>query len=153
MSFESRAKELGLSLSDIPKPLGSYVPCVRSGNLLFLSGVLPLKEGKLTVTGIVGKDLSLEDAQSGARQVVVNALSVVRSFLGTLDRVEQCVKLSGFVASADDFFSQPAVLNAASDLLHEIFGEKGRHARAAIGVQVLPLNSPVEIDFIFEVRA
>jgi enamine deaminase RidA (YjgF/YER057c/UK114 family) len=153
MSFESRAKELGLSLSDIPKPLGSYVPCVRSGNLLFLSGVLPLKEGKLTVTGIVGKDLSLEDAQSGARQVVVNAISVVRSFLGTLDRVEQCVKLSGFVASADDFFSQPAVLNAASDLLHEIFGEKGRHARAAIGVQVLPLNSPVEIDFIFEVRA
>jgi enamine deaminase RidA (YjgF/YER057c/UK114 family) len=153
MSFESRAKELGLSLSDMPKPLGSYVPCVQSGNLLFLSGVLPLKEGKLTVTGRVGKDLSLEEAQSGARQVVVNALSVVRSFLGTLDRVEQCIKLSGFVASADDFFSQPAVLNAASDLLHEIFGEKGRHARAAIGVQVLPLNSPVEIDFIFEVRA
>ncbi|MGE5894755.1 MAG: RidA family protein [bacterium] len=152
MSIEARLKELGIILPGPPKPLGSYVPCIRTGNLVFLSGMLPLKEGKLLAAGKVGKEVSIEHAQAACRQSVVNALSVLKSFLGDLDRVDQCVKITGYVSSADDFVQQPLVLNAASELLFEIYGDKGRHVRAAVGVSVLPLNSPVEIDFIFAVR-
>ncbi|MBZ0157708.1 MAG: RidA family protein [Alphaproteobacteria bacterium] len=152
MSFEARLKELGIELPEAAKPLGSYVPCVRTGNLLFLSGILPLRGGKLTRTGRVGEALSLEEAQQDARQIVVNALSVVRSQMGSLDAVSRCIKLNGFVASGPGFTEQPKVLNAASDLLFEIFGEAGRHARAAVGVYILPLDAPVEIDFVFEVK-
>ncbi|MDI6727494.1 MAG: RidA family protein [Thermodesulfovibrionales bacterium] len=150
MSPEEKLKELGITLSDAPKPLGSYVPCVQTGNLLFLSGMLPLKDGKLIRTGKLGESVSIKEAQEDARQCVINALSVLKSHLGNLDKIKRCVKLNGYVASAPDFTEQPKVLNAASDLLFEIFGEAGRHARAAVGVYVLPLNSPVEIDFIFE---
>jgi enamine deaminase RidA (YjgF/YER057c/UK114 family) len=151
VGIEDRIKDLGIDLPEAPKPLGSYIPCVRSGNLLFLSGVLPLREGRLTRTGKVGQSVSIEEAREDARQVVVNALSVVRSCTGNLDGVRRCVKVTGFIASPPDFTDQPKVLNAASDLLFEIFGEAGRHARAAVGVAVLPLNAPVEIDFVFEV--
>lgn len=150
-SPEERLKELGIELSAAPAPLGSYVPCVRAGNLLFLSGMLPLREGKLLRIGRVGESLSLNEAQEDARQAAINALSILKAYLGSLDRIARCIKLVGYVASAHDFTQQPAVLNAASDLLRDIFGENGRHARAAVGVSVLPLNSPVEIDFIFEV--
>lgn len=151
ISYEKRLRELGLDLSEAPKPLGSYVPCVQTGNLLFLSGILPLRDGKLRRTGRVGKSVSLEEAQEDARQIVMNALSILKSYLGSLDKIKKCVKITGYVASAPDFTEQPKVLNAASDLLFEIFGDAGRHARAAVGVNVLPLNSPLEIDFIFEV--
>lgn len=154
MSIEDKIKKLGITLSDAPKPLGSYVPCVQTGNLLFLSGALPLKDGKLIktgqVTGIAGESVSIEEAQECARQCVINALSVLKSYLGDLNKIKKCVKLNGYIASASDFTEQPRVLNGASDLLFEIFSEAGRHARAAVGVFILPLNSPVEIDFIFE---
>lgn len=151
MTPEEKLKSLGIALVAAPKPLGSYVPCVQTGNLLFLSGVLPLRNGKLTKTGRVGEALSLQEAQEDAKQIAINALSVVKSHLGNLDKIKRCVKLNGYVASAADFTEQPKVLNAASDFLFEIFGESGRHARSAVGVSVLPLNSPIEIDFIFEI--
>lgn len=151
MGIEDKIKELGITLSEAPKPLGSYVPCVQTGNLLFLSGMLPLREGALKRTGRVGESISLEDAQEDAKQIVINALSVVKSHIGSLDKISRCIKLNGYVASAPDFTEQPKVLNAASDLIFEIFGEAGRHARAAVSVSVLPLNSPIEIDFIFEI--
>lgn len=151
MSIDERLKELGIVLSEAPKPLGAYVPCVQTGSLVFLSGNLPLKEGKLLYSGKLGDTVSLEQAQIACRQTVMNALSVLKSHIGDLDKITRCVKLNGFVASLDTFTDQPKVLNAASELLFEIFGEKGRHARAAIGVNVLPLNSSVEIDFVFEV--
>ncbi len=150
MNIDHKLKELGITLLDAPKPLGSYVPCVQAGNLLFLSGILPLVDGKLIRTGRVGDSVSLQEAQEDAKQIVINALSIIKSNLGGLDKVKRCVKLNGYVASAPDFTEQPKVLNAASDLLFEIFGEAGRHARAAVGVYVLPLNSPIEIDFVFE---
>ena len=151
VSPEERLKELGIELPGTPSPLGAYVPCVRSGNLLFLSGMLPLRKGKLTRTGKVGEGITLGEAQEDAKQVVINALSIVKAELGTLEKVVRCVKLSGFIASAADFVQQPAVLNAASELLLIIFGDRGKHARAAVGVPVLPLNSPLEVEFIFEV--
>lgn len=151
MTIDNKLKKLGITLAEAPKPLGSYVPCVQTGTLLFLSGMLPLREGKLIRTGRVGESVSLQDAQEDARQCVINALSVLKSHLGNLNKIKKCVKLNGYVASTQDFTEQPKVLNAASDLLFEILGEAGRHARSAVGVSVLPLNSPIEIDFIFEV--
>jgi enamine deaminase RidA (YjgF/YER057c/UK114 family) len=151
VSAEERLKTLGIELSEAPLPLGSYVPALRSGNLIFLSGMLPLVQGKLLRQGKVGENISFEDAREDAKVATINALSVLKSETGSLDRVKRCVKITGYVASAPDFTEQPGVLNAASDLIHEIWGEAGRHARAAVGVTVLPLNSPVEIEFIFEV--
>ena len=142
---------LGIELPEAPSPLGSYVPVIRTGNLVFLSGILPLVEGKLLRQGRVGKDITIDDAREDAKRVVMNALAVLRSHIGSLNTVKRCIKITGYIASSPDFTEQPKVLNAASDLLHEIFGEAGRHARAAVGVTVLPLNAPVEIEFIFEV--
>jgi enamine deaminase RidA (YjgF/YER057c/UK114 family) len=152
MSPEERLKELNIYLPDAPSPLGSYVPCVQSGDLIFVSGMLPLKDGKLLYTGRVGDKVSKEDAQNASRQAVINALAVIRSFSGSLDKIVQCVKLNGYVSSAEGFYDQPSVINAASELLFEIFGDKGKHSRAAVGVYTLPMNSPVEIDFIFELE-
>jgi enamine deaminase RidA (YjgF/YER057c/UK114 family) len=152
MTREEKLRVLGIELPELPKPLGSYVPFVQTGNLVFISGMLPLKEGKLTASGRLGESVSIEEAVLAARTATVNGLAVLRSALGTLERVKRCVKLSGFVASTDDFFDQPKVVNGASDLLFEVFEEEGRHARAAVGVPALPMNSPVEIEFIFEIR-
>lgn len=152
ISPEESLKELGITLPETPAALGSYVPCVQTGNLLFLSGMLPLREGKLTRTGRLGESVSVSDAREDAQQTVKNALSIVRAYLGSLDKVSRCIKLSGYVASAPDFIDQPKVLNAASELLREIFGDHGKHARVAVGVSVHPLNSPLEIDFIFEIK-
>ena len=151
MSPEDRLKELGIELPEAPSPLGSYVPIIRTGNLVFLSGILPLVEGKLLRQGRVGEDITIDDAREDAKRVVMNALAVLRSHIGSLNTVKRCIKITGYIASSPDFTEQPKVLNAASDLLHEIFGEAGRHARAAVGVTVLPLNASVEIEFIFEV--
>lgn len=151
ISPEERLKELGVELPAAPSPLGSYVPCVQSGNLLFLSGTLPLREGRLTRTGRVGESLSLVEAQEDAKQAAINALSVLKGHIGSLERVVRCLKVTGYVASAPEFSEQPKVLNAASDFLGDVFGERGKHARVVVGVPVLPLGSPVEIEFIFEI--
>ena len=149
---EERLKELGHELPPAPGPLGSYVPAVRSGNLLFISGMLPLKEGKLSRTGKVGKDLNAEEGKEEARAAALNALSALREYAGSLDNVARCVKVTGYISSAPGFTGQPAVLNGASDLMAEVFGEAGKHARAAVGVSELPMDSPVEVEFIFELK-
>jgi enamine deaminase RidA (YjgF/YER057c/UK114 family) len=151
MSPEEKLRELGIVLPEAPAPLGSYVPIVKTGNLLFLSGILPLINRKLQRHGCVGKDISLDEARDDAKTATINALSILKSHVGSLDKVKQCVRITGYVASGSHFTEQPKVLNASSDLLFEIFGEIGRHARSAIGVNILPLNATVEIDFIFEV--
>lgn len=151
MSPEDKLRELGIELLEAPSPLGSYVPVMRTGNLVFLSGILPLVKGKLLRQGRVGESVSLDEAREDARIATINALSILKAHIGSLDKIKSCVKITGYVASAPDFTEQPKVLNAASDLLFEIFGEAGRHVRAAVGVNVLPLNSPLEIEFIFGV--
>ena len=152
MTAEEKLKELSVELPEIPKPLGSYVPFVKTGNLVYLSGMLPLKDSVLLKTGRVGDTVSLEDAVLCARTAAVNAIAVLKSAIGSLENVQRCVKITGFVASSADFADQPKVMNGASDLLFQVFGEEGRHARAAVGVNILPMNSPVEVEFIFEVK-
>lgn len=149
--IEARIKELGLLLPTVSSPIGSYMSCVQTGNLLFLSGILPFREGKLFRTGKVGGKISLAEAQEDAKLVVLNALAILKGFLGDLNKIKQCVRLNGYIASTENFTKHPEVLNPASDLLYEIFGNAGRHSRIAIGVSVLPLDSPLEIDFIFEI--
>jgi enamine deaminase RidA (YjgF/YER057c/UK114 family) len=149
---EDKLKELGIKLSEAPDPLGSYIPLLRIGNLVFLSGMLPLIQGRLTRQGKVSRDTNLDEAREDARVATVNALSVLKAHLGSLDKVKRCIKITGYVASDPDFLEQPKVLNAASDLIFEIFGERGKHVRTTVGVNVLPFNSPIEIEFIFEVQ-
>ncbi len=151
MSIEAKLKELGIDLPKPPEPLGAYLPCVRVGELLFLSGVLPLVEGERIATGKVGGELSIEEGQKAARQTALNALSIARKNLETLDKVARVVKVVGYVASAESFNNQPAVVNGASDLFVEVFGESGRHARVATGVNELPMNSPIELEVIFRI--
>jgi enamine deaminase RidA (YjgF/YER057c/UK114 family) len=150
VNFEQKISELGLALPNVAPPAGSYLPSVISGNLVFTAGQIPLIEGKIAATGKVGGEVSLERAQEMARICLLNALAAVKSEIGDLQRVKRIVKLVGFVSSDPKFIQQPQVINAASDLLAEIFGEAGRHARSAVGVAVLPLNVPVEIELIVE---
>jgi len=153
MSAEGRIKELGLTLPDPPKPGGNYVPAVRVGNLLFLSGHGPSRvEGKPSARGKVGRDLSTEDGYKVAREVGVNLLGTARAMLGSLDKVKRIVKVLGMVNSAEGFGEQPKVINGFSDLMVEVFGEQGRHARSAVGMAELPSGIPVEIEMILEVE-
>ncbi len=152
MTPDEKLKSLGIELPHAPKPLGSYVPFVKTGKLVYLSGMLPLSGGKLTKTGRVGESVSLEDASEAARTAAINALAVLKSAVGGLDLVKRCVRIEGYVSSAQDFADQPKVLNGASNFIFEVFGESGLHTRTAVGVNILPLNSPVEISFIFEVK-
>ena len=147
---EQRLKDLGIVLHEVPKPVANYVPWVRTGNHIYVSGQVPLKDGKLVHTGLTGDSVSLEEAKTCARQCAVNLLAVVHAAVG-LNNVKRVVKLVGFVAGTASFTSQPQVVNGASDLMVEVFGEAGRHARSAIGVSSLPLNCPVEVEAIFEV--
>jgi len=151
MSYEARIKELGIKLPPAPKPLGAYVPCVRAGELLFLSGVLPMVDGELTSTGKVGGELTIEDGYAASRQAALNALSIAKENLQSLDNVNRVAKVIGYVASAQGFNSQPAVVNGASELFVEIFGDNGKHARVAVGVNELPMDSPMELEVIFKV--
>ena len=150
--IETRIASLGIELPTPPAPQGSYVPVVRAGNLLFCSGVLPMLQGGMVNPGIVGSGVPIEQAQEAARACVANLLANVKAELGTLDRVERFVRLGGFVAATADFTSHPEVVNAASNLLAEIFGDAGRHARAAVGVASLPRNACVEIEAVVAVR-
>jgi enamine deaminase RidA (YjgF/YER057c/UK114 family) len=147
---ESRLAKLGLMLPDVATPLASYVPAVRTGSLVFTSGQLPFADGSLIVTGKVGTDVSADDATLCARQCALNALAAVKAELGDLSSVTRVVKLVVYVASAPDFTGQPAVANGASELLGTMFEDAGQHARAAVGVAVLPLDAPVELDLVVE---
>lgn len=148
---ESRLVELGLTLPSPPKPVAAYIPCRRTGSLVFVSGQVPFKDGALLAKGAVPSAVSIEHAQACARQCVLNGLAHLRVEIGSLDRVRQIVRLGVFVCSEAGFFDQPKVANGASELLAEIFGEAGRHARAAVGSIALPLGAPVEVEMVVEV--
>ncbi|MEU1667388.1 RidA family protein [Streptomyces sparsogenes] len=150
-AVEAKLAELGLSLPEVAAPLASYVPAVCSGSYVFTSGQLPLVEGKLGVTGKVGAEVTPEEAKELARTCALNALAAVKSAIGDLDKVVRVVKVVGFVASAPDFTGQPGVVNGASELLGQALGEAGVHARSAVGVAVLPLDAPVEVEIQVEV--
>lgn len=147
--IEEKLVSIGIKLPNPPTPAGSYVPVIRTGNLLFISGQIPMEDGKVIFTGKVS-DNNLETAQKSARMCAINILAQIKRELGNLDKVTRIVKLSGFVNSMSDFTQHPKVINPASDLLFEIFGEKGKHARVAVGVACLPLDSMTEIDAIVE---
>ena len=148
--IDARLKELGIVIPEVATPVASYVPAQVTGNLLHTAGQLPFFDGALIATGKVGGEVSPTDAIELARVCTLNALAAAQSVLGSLDRVKQVVKVNGFVASTPDFIGQPGVLNGASELLGEIFGDIGKHARAAVGVAVLPLDAPVEVELILE---
>lgn len=151
MTATENLARLGLTLPSVPAPVAAYVNCVRTGNLLFLSGGLPI-DGEKKVIGQVPRDVSIEEAQEGARIIILNRLAVIASEIGSIDRVTRIVALNGFVSSAADFYDHPKVINGASELLIEIFGEKGKHSRTALGAAALPLNVAVEINLIVEVE-
>lgn len=148
---EAMLAELGLPLPPTPKPVAAYVPAVRTGNLILTSGQIPMREGALVTKGIVGSDVTLDEAVMAARVCTVNALAAIKSLLGDLDEIASIVKVTVFVASAPTFFDQPKVANGASELLLTLFGDNGRHARAAVGCSSLPLNAPVEVELTVEV--
>ncbi|GFG71065.1 RidA family protein [Mycolicibacter senuensis] len=152
MSWRARLTELGIELPETAAPLAAYVPAVRTGDLVYTSGQLPMAAGKLTRSGKVGAEVSPEDGHALARICALNALAAVDALVG-LDAVTRVVKVVGFVASAPNFNGQPGVVNGASELLGEVFGEAGAHARSAVGVSELPLNAPVEVELIVEIRS
>lgn len=152
MNVEARLKELGIAIPEAAKPIAAYVPGVVAGNLLFISGQLPLAEGKLTMTGKLGRELQISEGRAAARQSAINCLAVMKNHIDNWEQVLQIVKITGYVQSADNFYDQAQVVNGASELLQEIFGEKGRHARAAVGVNNLPLNAPCEIEMIVMIK-
>jgi len=149
-TIEESLAAMGITIPEAAAPAANYLPYTRSGNLLFTSGQLPFRDGALTVTGIVGVDVTLEQGQEAARWCAVNILSQARAALGDLGAIRRIVKISVFVASAPDFTSQHLVANGASDFLVEVLGDDGRHARSAVGMACLPLNAPVEIEAIIE---
>ncbi len=149
---EDRLRDLGLEVPEVAAPLASYVPTARSGDLVYTSGQLPIVKGELVATGKVGAEIDEEKAAELARLCVLNAIAAVRAEVGELSRVRRIVKVVGFVASAPDFYNQPLVVNGASDLIGQVFGDAGKHARSAVGVSVLPKNAPVEVELIAEVE-
>jgi enamine deaminase RidA (YjgF/YER057c/UK114 family) len=146
-----RLQQLGLALPTVSAPVAAYIPTARTGNLVWTSGQLPMVDGKLTATGKVGAEVDPDTAKALARTCALNALAAVAAEIGDLDNVRRVVKVVGFVASAPSFFGQPGVINGASELLGEVFGDAGRHARSAVGVAVLPLDAPVEVEVVVEV--
>jgi len=149
---EKKLQKIGVDIPNMPKPSGSYVPAVQTGKLVYTSGQGSKKNGILVYKGKLGKDLTVEEGYEAAKISIINCLAILKGHLGSLDRVKRIVKLLGFVACVPEFDQQPSVINGASDLLIEIFGEKGRHARSAIGTNILPFGTPVEIEMIVEVE-
>jgi enamine deaminase RidA (YjgF/YER057c/UK114 family) len=149
---ESKLSELKLSLPDAPKPVAAYIPAKQTGNLVFTAGQLPMVNGELISKGLLGQDVEIDEANKAARICTLNALAAIKGVIGDLDRVKQVVRVVGYVASVPTFTQQPAVVNGASELLLEIFGESGKHARSAVGMAVLPLNASVEIELTVEVE-
>jgi enamine deaminase RidA (YjgF/YER057c/UK114 family) len=152
MSAEMKLKELGISLPQAPRPLANYVPAVRAGSILFVSGHGPYNDGKTMTSGKLGKELTIEQGYQAARNVALNCLASIKATVGDLDKVKRVVKLLGMVNCTEDFRDQPKVINGASDLLVEIFGDVGKHARSAVGMQALPNGIPVEIEMILEIE-
>jgi enamine deaminase RidA (YjgF/YER057c/UK114 family) len=150
--IEDKIKELGYVLPEAPKPLAAYVPALKVDNLVFTSGQLPTESGVLKLKGKIGAAVSEEDGVHAAEICALNCLSVIKSVTGSLDKVEQVVKLTAFINSADYFTGQPKIANGASELLVKIFGDKGKHARSAVGVSELPLDAPVEIEMIVKIK-
>ena len=148
---EERLAELGLAVPEAAKPVAAYVPAIRTGKYIYTSGQLPMSDGQLMTTGKVGGEVAAEDATECAQQCALNAMAAVKSVVGDLSRVVQVVKLVAFVSSTTDFTGQPGVVNGASELVGKVFGDAGQHARSAVGVPVLPLDAPVEVEMIVEV--
>ena len=151
MTPEERLAELGLAVPEVAKPVAAYVPAVRTGSHVYTSGQLPMRDGALITTGKVGGEVTAEEAVECARQCALNALAAVRAEIGELSDIKRIVKVVAFVASTPDFTGQPGVANGASELFGEVFGDVGQHARSAVGVPVLPLDAPVEVELIVEV--
>jgi enamine deaminase RidA (YjgF/YER057c/UK114 family) len=151
-SFETRLNKLGLSIPDTQKVVALYVPAKVAGNLVFTAGQLPMVNGEIISKGLLGQDVEIEDASKAARICILNALAAIKGVIGDLDRIKQIVRVVGYVASVPTFTQQPAVVNGASELLLEIFGENGKHARSAVGMAVLPLNASVEIELTVEIE-
>ena len=148
--IEEKLKELGINIPTPPSPAGSYIPVVTTGNLAFVSGQIPMKEGKVIFEGKVPENQSVDSAREAAKICIINGLAQLKINLGSLDKITKFVRISGFVNSSPDFAEQPKIINAASDLLVEVFGDMAKHSRIAVGVANLPLNSTVEIDMIVE---
>ncbi len=150
MTIAENLQRLGVTLPPAPRPVGSYVPACQSGDLVFVSGVLPFEDGKILRPGKLGRDLSVAEGKANARIAIINAMAILQQELGDLSCIVRVVRLTGHVASAEGFGDQPAVLNGASDFLVEVFGEKGRHARLALGAYELPLHAPIELELIVQ---
>ena len=153
MTIEDRLRQMGLDLPEAPAPVAAYVPTVRTGKLVFVSGQVPREKGELMFRGRVGRDLTVDDGRAAARLCALNALAAVKKEIGDLDRVQRVVKVTGWVSSARGFNDQPKVIDGASVFLVELFGEKGKHARAAVGTNELPLGAAVELELIVEVTS
>ena len=150
-NIENKIKDLGLQLPEPPKPLAAYIPAKQVGNLVFTAGQLPMVNGEIILKGLLGQDVEIDPAYNAAKICTLNALSAIKDVIGDLDKIKQVVRVVGYVASVPTFTQQPAVVNGASELLLEIFGENGKHARSAVGMAVLPLNAAVEIELTVEV--
>jgi len=152
MSFEAKLTELGITIPEAPKPVAAYVPAVRIGDMVYTSGQIPFVAGELKYKGKVGRDVTLEQGYEAAKVCVINALAAVKGLVGSLDNIEKIVKVVGFVNSAPGFVDQPKVINGASELLSQVFGQAGEHARSAVGVAELPVDSAVEVELIVKVK-
>lgn len=151
--IEAKLKELGLELPEAPKPQANYLMAKRVGELVFVSGQLPIRKGQLVYQGKVGAERTLKEGQEAARLCALNALAVIKALVGSLEKIEEIVQLRGFVNCTQEFAQQPEVINGASELFVELFGERGRHTRAAVGTSSLPRNATVELEMIVRVRA
>ena len=149
---ETKLESMGLKLPEAPKPVAAYIPAKQTGKLVFTAGQLPMVQGELISKGLLGQDVEIEEANKAARICTLNALAAIKGVIGDLDRIRQVVRVVGYVASVPTFTQQPAIVNGASELLLEIFGENGKHARSAVGMAVLPLNASVEIELTVEVE-
>ena len=151
-TVEQKILKMNLQIPELSKPLAAYVPAVQTGKLVFTAGQLPMVNGEIICKGIVGEDVEIDQAYEAARICTLNALAAIKGVIGDLDRIKQIVRVVGYVASVSTFTQQPAVVNGASELLLEIFGEKGKHARSAVGMAVLPLNASIEIELTVEIE-
>lgn len=152
MKIEHKMKELGLILPEVPKPVAEYLPAKKIGDLVFTSGQGPIKDGKFIYVGKIGGEVSLKEGYESAKICAINCLAAIKSVIGSLDKIDEIVKVKGYVNSTSDFYRQPEVVNGASELIVKIFGEKGKHARSALGTSVLPGNIPVELEMIVKVK-
>jgi len=151
MKINDKIKEMNLFLPDPPSPVAAYIPALRVGDLVFISGTLPIVKGALLYSGKVGREVTIEQGIECARQALLNMLAILKAQIGELERVKQIVRLGGFIASVDGFTQQPQILNGASLLLVDLFGDRGKHVRTAVGAAELPLNAPVELEMIVQV--